>query len=138
MMYQQIPTLIYSLQPRFKTKESVRITQSQYEQLNELVKDYCHFHDAPRLKGLVKRIQRRMQQHSDHHLWQTEYNFITDHLMSAMKEAGYCRNEDNSKSVISVLNRENSSDYSERRRSRRSDQMQFSQSVKQIFDKWLH
>ncbi len=139
MMYQQIPALFYSLKPRFNKSESVRITTSQFDQLNELIGKYCYSHDVPRLKSLMKRVHRRMEQHSDHHLWHTEFDFISDHLMKAMKEAGYCRLEDDPDSVISILNRSyQSKDNTPRRRSRESDHMMLSKSVKNIFDRLLH
>ncbi|NVK87134.1 MAG: hypothetical protein HWE13_03375 [Gammaproteobacteria bacterium] len=139
MMYQQVPALFYSLKPRFDKTESVRITQSQYEQLRDLVNDYCYSHDAPRLKGLIKRVQRRIEQHADHHLWHTEFDYISDHLIGAMKEDGFCRMEDDINSVVSVLNRNNErASARSSGRSRENDNMLFSQSVKNIFDKWLH
>ncbi len=138
MLYQQIPALFYSLAPRFKDKQSVRITRSQYQQLNELVLDYCHTHDEPRLRGLIKRIQRRMRDQADHHIWQTEFDFIKEHLMRAMKESRYCRVEDNPDSVLLVLNRDSQGELPHRHRSRESDQMMFSNSMKKMFDRWLH
>ncbi len=138
-MYQQIPALFYSLRSKFKDSESVRITTSQLGQLEALIKDYCHYHDAPRLKSLVKRIHRRMDQHADHHLWLTEYEFIREHLMSAMKEVKFCRAEDNPESVIGVLNRSNQMTHREGKdKTRVDDHMLFSQSVKNILDKWMH
>jgi len=137
MMYQQVPALFYSLTPKFDTRESIRLTSSQFDQLNGLISDYCYTHDVPRLKGLLKRIRRRMEQHADHHLWHTEFDYIAKHLVQAMKDSGYCRLDDDSKSIVGVLNRHNA-ESSKRRRSRDSDHMMFSQSVKQLFDKWLH
>jgi Uri superfamily endonuclease len=139
MIYQQIPALFYSLQPRFRDNESVRITSSQFEQLNELIGHYCYTHDVPRLKSLMKRVKRRMEQHSDHHIWHTEFDFISNHLMKAMKEAGFCRLEDDPDSVVAILNRSyHSQENSATRKSRKSDHMMLSKSVKNIFERLLH
>ncbi len=139
MLYQQIPALFYSLTPKFKSAESVRITHSQYDQLEELISSYCYSHDVPRLKGLIKRVQRRMEQHADHHLWQTEFDFICNHLMGAMKEVGYCRDQDTVESVLGALNRSTiESENRHRRKSRENDHMMFSNSVKQMFDRLIH
>ncbi len=140
MLYQQIPALFYSLTHKFETGESVRITHSQFDQLNELVGDYCYSHDVPRLKSLMKRVHRRMEQRADHHLWHTEFDYISNHLMRAMKEGGYCRAEDNNKSVLGVLNRQPlQRDTNDRKsKSRESDNMLLSHSVRQMFDRWLH
>lgn len=139
MMYQQIPALFYSLRSKFKDTESVRMTTSQFGQLNNLITEYCHYHDAPRLKGLIKRVQRRMDQHATHHLWLTEYEFIREHLMKAMKEVSFCRQEDNPDSVIAVLNRSsNANDREGKAKRREGDHMLFTQSVRNIFERWLH
>ena len=138
MLYQQIPALFYSLQPRFERQESVRITQSQFMVLNQLIKDYCYSHDAPRLKSLAKRVQRRMEQHADHHLWHTEFDYISSHLLSAMKASGYCRPEDSAATVAEILNRQSDASEHSNKHSRTTDPSIFNQSVKEIFDRWLH
>ncbi|NVJ61625.1 MAG: hypothetical protein HWE27_14610 [Gammaproteobacteria bacterium] len=138
MLYQQIPALFYSLQPRFEKHESVRITQSQYVALNQLITDYCYAHDAPRLKSLAKLIQRRMDRHAEHHLWHAEFDYISSHMLSAMKESGYCRNEDNAKTVAEILNRNSEKPAETKRHNRNTDPSAFNQSVKSIFDRWLH
>jgi hypothetical protein len=80
-----------------------------------------------------------MEQQSDHHLWQTEFEFISDHLMRAMKEAGYCRMEDDSESVLAILNRNyQASQPVANRKSRKTDHMMLSKSVKGIFERLLH
>ncbi|MCO7223565.1 hypothetical protein [Pleionea sp. CnH1-48] len=106
MLYQQIPVLLYSLTPKFNEHQSVKLTHSQYNLLENLLGEYCHTHDVPRLKGLVKRIHRRMHEHTEHHLWHTEFDFISNHLMNAMKESGYCREEDDVQTAIDILHRE--------------------------------
>ena len=138
MLYHQIPALLYSLTPKFEDQESVKLTHSQFNLLSRVLSEYCHTHDAPRLKSLLKRIIRRINDKSPHHLWLTEFEFICNYLMKLMIDNGYCREEDNFISVQAILQRQSTVHANRKHNLRASDQVRLFSGMKQAFKKVMN
>ncbi len=107
MSVKQITTLLKSMHPKFKQKSAIKLTQSQYSMMKEVVQDYCKVHDTPRLYGILGRISRRMRQENNLHFWQTEYFFFADCMMEYLKENDSCRLDDTLANIDEIFKRNN-------------------------------
>ena len=93
--------------PQFKDQTAIKITMSQYDMMKDVIQDYCKSHDAPRLYGILGRINRRMKQPNNPHLWQTEYEYFATSMMEALKENNCCRMEDTLEDIDEIFMRQN-------------------------------
>lgn len=109
MSVQQIPTILKTMNPQFSGQNAIKITSSQYNMMKEVIQDYCRTHQAPRLYGILARVNRRMKQVNGPHLWHTEYDFFAASMMEALKEDHYCREEDTIDNVNEIFMRQNNS-----------------------------
>lgn len=109
MSVQQIPTILKTMSPQFREQTAIKITNSQYDMMKDVIKDYCKHHDAPRLYGILGRISRRMKQPNNPHLWQTEFDYFASSMMDALKENNYCRTEDTLEDINEIFLRQNKS-----------------------------
>jgi len=107
MSVQQIPTILKSMQPQFDKQNAIKITNSQYTMMKDVIKEYCKVHDAPRLYGILGRIGRRMKQANNPHLWATEYDYFANSMMQSLKENQYCRMEDSVEDIDEIFLRHN-------------------------------
>lgn len=109
MSVQQIPTILKSMQPQFDNKNAIKITNSQYAMMKDVIKEYCKSHDAPRLYGILGRIGRRMKQVNNPHLWATEYDYFANSMMQSLKENQFCRLDDTVEDINEIFQRHNKS-----------------------------
>ena len=109
MSVQQIPSILKSMQPQFAEKNAIKITNSQFMMMKEVIQEHCKTHDAPRLYGILGRISRRMKQPNNPHLWATEYDYFASSMMKSLKENNYCRMEDTVANIHEIFNRHNNS-----------------------------
>jgi len=107
MSVQQIPTILKSMQPQFSKKNAIKITNSQYTMMKEVIQEYCKSHDAPRLYGILGRISRRMKQTNNPHLWATEYEYFANSMMESLKENDCCRLDDTIENINEIFLRNN-------------------------------
>ncbi len=107
MSVQQIPTILKTMSPQFDGQNAIKITSSQYSMMKEVVEEYCKTHEAPRLYGILARINRRMKQVNNPHLWQTEYEYFADSMMTALKESDHCRLDDTIADINDIFQRQN-------------------------------
>jgi len=107
MSVQQIPAILKSMQPQFDNKNAIKITNSQYSMMKEVIQDYCKSHDAPRLYGILGRISRRMKQSNNPHLWATEYQYFANSMMGSLKENNCCRDDDTLADINEIFLRAN-------------------------------
>ncbi len=107
MSFQQIPTILKSMQPQFDKKNAIKITSSQYTMMKEVIQEYCITHDAPRLYGILGRVNRRMKQANNPHLWATEYNYFASSMMQTLKENDCCRLDDTLENINEIFLRHN-------------------------------
>lgn len=107
MSVQQIPTILKSMNPKFDQHAAIKITPSQYNMMKDVVQDYCLTHDAPRLYGLLGRVNRRMKIANKPHLWQNEFDYFASSMMQALKENHYCRLEDTIDDIDEIFARRN-------------------------------
>ncbi|TQV84897.1 hypothetical protein [Aliikangiella coralliicola] len=107
MSIQQIPTILKTMSPQFKEQNAIKITSSQYDMMKEVIQDYCRTHDAPRLYGILGRINRRMKQANNPHLWQTEFEYFASSMMESLKENRYCRDDDTIDDINEIFSRRN-------------------------------
>ena len=107
MSVQQIPTILKSMQPQFDEKNAIKITNSQYAMMKDVIKEYCKAHDAPRLYGILGRISRRMKQANNPHLWATEYEYFANSMMQSLKENQHCRLNDTVLDINEIFLRHN-------------------------------
>ncbi|WP_196137262.1 hypothetical protein [Aliikangiella sp. G2MR2-5] len=107
MSIQQIPTILKTMRPQFEAQTAIKITNSQFDMMKEVVSDYCKTHDAPRLYGILGRISRRMKQANNPHLWQTEFEYFASSMMDALKENGCCRMDDTIDDINEIFARKN-------------------------------
>ena len=106
MSVQQIPTILKTMHPQFGHQEAIKITSSQFSMMKEVIQDYCRSHDAPRLFGILGRINRRMKQPNTPHLWHTEFDYFASSMMQSLKENNYCRLEDTIDDINEIFHRE--------------------------------
>ena len=85
MSVQQIPTILKSMQPQFDDKNAIKITNSQYSMMKDVIQEYCTTHDAPRLYGILGRVSRRMKQANNPHLWATEYDYFANSMIESLR-----------------------------------------------------
>ncbi len=124
MSVQQIPTILKSMQPQFDKKNAIKITNSQFAMMKEVIQEYCKAHDAPRLYGILGRISRRMKQTNNPHLWATEYDYFATSMMRSLKENDYCRTDDTVEDINEIfLRHDNSSEPGHNRHNDRSQIM---------------
>lgn len=109
MSVQQIPAILKSISPQFSTHNAIKITASQYTMMKEVISQYGSSHDASHLYGILGRINRRMKQVNNPHLWETEFEFFASSMLSALKERRYCREEDSMNDIDGIFNRLNKS-----------------------------
>lgn len=109
MSVQQIPAILRSIGPQFGSRDAIKITPSEFSMMKDVIKDYCRTHDAPRLFGILGRINRRMKQANSPHLWQTEFDYFASSMMTALKEHNYCRLEDSVEDINEIFMRQNKS-----------------------------
>ncbi len=95
------------MQPQFDKKNAIKITNSQYTMMKEVIQEYCKDHDAPRLYGILGRISRRMKQANNPHLWATEYEYFANSMMKSLKENDYCRLDDTLSDINEIFLRHN-------------------------------
>lgn len=107
MSVQQIPAILKSISPQFKDQQAIKITASEYLMMNDVVKEYCRGHEAPRMFGILGRINRRMKQTNTPHLWLTEFDFFATSMMRTLKEKKYCRDEDSLDDINEIFKRHN-------------------------------
>ena len=107
MSVQQIPTILKTMSPQFDGRNAIKITSSQYTMMKEVVEDYCQTHDAPRLYGILARINRRMKQANNPHLWHTEFEYFAESMMTALKESDHCRLDDTINDINEIFQRQN-------------------------------
>jgi len=107
MSIQQIPSILKSMHPQFEEKSAIKITNSQFIMMKEVIQEYCKSHDAPRLYGILGRISRRMKQPNNPHLWATEYNYFASSMMQSLKENDCCRMDDSIENIDDIFNRHN-------------------------------
>lgn len=107
MSVQQIPTILKTMSPQFNGQNAIKITSSQYNMMKEVIQDYCRTHEAPRLYGILGRINRRMKQANNPHIWQTEFEYFASSMMEALREDHYCRLEDTIEDVNEIFMRRN-------------------------------
>ncbi len=107
MSVQQIPTILKSMQPQFNKKNAIKITNSQYAMMKEVIQEYCKTHDAPRLYGILGRISRRMKQTNNPHLWATEYEYFASSMMKTLRENECCRLDDSLDNINEIFLRNN-------------------------------
>lgn len=107
MSVQQIPSILKSMQPQFDKKNAIKITLSQYSMMKEVIQDHCKSHDAPRLYGILGRINRRMKQANNPHLWATEYEYFATSMMESLKENDCCRLTDSVADIDEIFMRNN-------------------------------
>lgn len=107
MSVQQIPTILKTMSPQFMEQDAIKITPSQYDMMKEVIRDYCRTHDAPRLYGILGRINRRMKKASGLHLWQTEFDYFASIMMNALKEDHRCRLDDSIEDIDEIFMRQN-------------------------------
>ncbi len=139
MLYRQIPVLLYSLSYRFGEVESIKLTQSQYALLRDLLESCYKQNQQPELSTLIKRIDRRVKEDGDYHLWHAEFNFISTQLMTAMKDNGFCRQDDDPYSSQAILKRQTERlDNSRSRKSRKTDPLPIFSSMKSAVNRFIH
>jgi len=107
MSVQQIPTILKSMQPQFDNKNAIKITNSQYSMMKDVIQEYCTTHDAPRLYGILGRISRRMKQANNPHLWATEYEYFANSMMESLRENECCRESDSLTDINEIFLRAN-------------------------------
>jgi len=95
------------MQPQFEEKNAIKITNSQFIMMKEVIQEHCKTIDAPRLYGILGRISRRMKQPNNLHLWVTEYDYFADSMMQSLKEHNYCRTEDTVDNIHEIFGRGN-------------------------------
>lgn len=122
MSVQQIPTILKTMHPQFGEQEAIKITTSQFLMMKDVIDDYCRSHDAPRLYGILGRINRRMKQPNTPHLWHTEFEYFASSMMNALKENAYCRDADTIDDINEIFLRANKS--SEPGNNRHDDRLQ--------------
>ncbi|TQV75245.1 hypothetical protein FLL45_09930 [Aliikangiella marina] len=122
MSVQQIPTILKTMHPQFGHQEAIKITSSQFNMMKEVIQEYCRSHDAPRLYGILGRINRRMKQPNTPHLWHTEFDYFASSMMQALKENNYCRLEDTIDDINDIFQRTNKGSMPGR--NRHDDRMQ--------------
>jgi len=108
MSIQQIPSILKSMHLQFGQKSAIKITNSQFMMMKDIIRDYCKTNDAPRLYGILGRISRRMKQPNNPHLWATEYNYFANKMMQSLRENDYCRLDDDIENIHEIFNRHNS------------------------------
>ena len=107
MSVQQIPTILKSMQPQFDDKNAIKITNSQYSMMKDVIQEYCTTHDAPRLYGILGRVSRRMKQANNPHLWATEYEYFANSMMESLRENECCRESDSLTDINEIFLRAN-------------------------------
>ncbi len=107
MSVQQIPTILKTINPQFNQQQAIKITSSQFNMMKEAVDDYCRTHEAPRLQGILARINRRMKQANNPHLWQTEYELFASSMMQELKEHDAARDDDSVQNIDEIFSRKN-------------------------------
>ena len=107
MSVQQIPTILKSMQPQFDNKNAIKITNSQYSMMKEVIQEYCINHDSPRLYGILGRVSRRMKQANNPHLWATEYEYFANSMMESLRENECCRDDDTLSDINEIFQRAN-------------------------------
>jgi len=95
------------MQPQFEEKNAIKITNSQFTMMKEVIQEHCKTHDAPRLYGILGRISRRMKQINNPHLWATEYDYFASSMMQSLKEHNYCRLNDSIDNIDEIFRRHN-------------------------------
>jgi hypothetical protein len=79
-----------------------------------------------------------MKEQKEHHIWAYEYDYISDHMMNALKEGRLCRTSDNPDAVISILNRDPHSQIEKAGdKNRENDPVALSQSMKKIVNRLM-
>lgn len=95
------------MQPQFDKKNAIKITNSQYTMMKEVIQEYCKGHNAPRLYGILGRVSRRMKKPNNPHLWATEYQYFAENMMRSLKENDYCRLDDTLDDINEIFLRHN-------------------------------
>jgi len=95
------------MSPQFSGENAIKITQSQYNMMKDVVEDFCQTHEAPKLYGILARVRRRMKQVNNPHLWHTEYDYFATSMLQGLKESDHCRLDDSLKDIEEIFQRQN-------------------------------
>lgn len=107
MSVQQIPAILRSMGPQFEGQTAIKITSSQFNMMKEVIQEHCLIQDAPRLHGILGRMNRRMKKPNNPHIWQTEFEYFASSMLQSLKENNYCRLEDSIEDVNEIFLRQN-------------------------------
>lgn len=107
MSVQQIPAILRSMHPQFADQNAIKITSSQYNLMKEVIQEHCLVQDAPRLYGILERMNRRMKKPNNPHIWSTEFEYFANSMLQSLKQNNYCRLEDTIDDVNEIFSRRN-------------------------------